>query len=536
MTILDQADIKQRLYQNLPAEWFPDLADAPNLTGILDMLASVWTSHQVLERTLQFDVSSSILLIDGVFSIPSGALVLGDGVLDNPTVIRSSTQTISNVVYQTVTLTAPQLLPAGTRLTFDLPDLENDGIAECIAYAQKQTRLQTTSDMWLDLFGQDFFGSRLQRHVHETDNSYRRRLLLNVLAPRISRCAVTCNVTNLTGHKPTIIEVRNTNDCGSYTNLRNISWGGLAYNQSGAYGSMELPFQFFIRCTRPLGEGIPIVNGYSMSNGGYGTYPQPFGYIGTFPPDYGTGEYVQLSDIENNIAVTDADIYATVADSVAAGVTAWANISSDIQSEIRSTGMLDISFYLDMTTLANAAINPGQMMVSGTIKLLANATVVFNSFNAAATPFRMSSVATINNPNALTALASIHIDASVSLNTVFIVSVASFSIKSAVTLTSDNTHLSNSSFSIVPAVTVASQAFIFSTATIRIQPAVNMASLYGISIGKISANVYGVNGTLFVDYISTDFKVGSSLLTPAGSRLGQTLLLGTTKLGIDYGY
>ena len=64
----------------------------------------------------------------------------------------------------------------------------------------------------------------------------------------------------------------------------------MAYNNAGYYGSMELPFQFFIKAIRPPGQGIPDVNGYGMSNGGYATYPLPWGYINSFPSDYGLSE------------------------------------------------------------------------------------------------------------------------------------------------------------------------------------------------------------------------------------------------------
>ena len=81
--------------------------------------------------------------------------------------------------------------------------------------------------------------------------------------------------------------------------------------------------------------------------------------------------------------MTDDDIYTMIAQIACAGVTAWTNISSDIQSELRSTGLLDVSFYLDQTMLADQAANPGQMFASGTINLACIANVSMNTIAAA---------------------------------------------------------------------------------------------------------------------------------------------------------
>jgi hypothetical protein len=533
-TEFDQRDIRNRLFQNLPPEWFPNsLEDAPNLAGVLDMLASTWTSQQVIERTLQFDVNSTILLLDGTYQIPSGSLMTGPGVLGNPTVSRTYTELIGGITYQTIVVSALQVLPAGTNLLFNVPDIEQDGIVECIDYLIAQTRLQTSTGLWLDLFSNDFFGPSLQRHINETDDSFRHRLLINVLAPRVSRCAVGCGVANLTGYQPTIIEVRDTGDCGSYTNLFNPQWGGLAYNYAGAYGSMELPFQFFIKCIRPSTGGIPDVSGYCMSGAGYATIPQPYGYIGSnFPPDTGASEYVSLAYLENNMGVTDADIYASVANSVAAGVTAWTNISSNIQSQIQATGLLDITFYLDMTCLAMSSGSPGQMRVSSTFSLEAAAEIVFGKFQSTGT-IRLAANITVNNPNGFTVVSTFRLASAVSINIEFLAIASSLSIQSAASLTTENTHNVAATLSIESNATITSNITTSVVASLKpISSQVNVLSRPGVVIGPISSQAYIVNGALATDYISVDFILGTSILIPPGNLLGQTFVLATSKIGV----
>lgn len=230
---------------------------------------------------------------------------------------------------------------------------DQDGVYQLLQYVEQQTRISTASGFWLDMIAGDFFGTHLTRNwPAEPDSSFRRRIMLNLLAPRGSRCALFSNVTNLTGYYPKIVELRNTNDCGSYTSLANWSWGGCAYNEVGAYGTMLMPYQLLINVTRPFGEGIPNVNGYGMSGGGYAELPQPFGYVGGLRPiNWGNGEYVELTDIIG--PVTDQNIYDTIAHTMPAGTIAWTNISDPAnQVPPSGVGLIDSNFYIDFSLVA----------------------------------------------------------------------------------------------------------------------------------------------------------------------------------------
>jgi hypothetical protein len=68
-----------------------------------------------------------------------------------------------------------------------------------------------------------------------------------------------------------------------------------------------------VQAVRPSGSGIPNVSGYGAVASGYG---------------YGNGQgaYCDISQVTGT--VTDAQIYQSVAQTVAAGITAWTDIKS----------------------------------------------------------------------------------------------------------------------------------------------------------------------------------------------------------------
>lgn len=185
-----------------------------------------------------------------------------------------------------------------------------------IAYVAKQTRLSTASDGFLDLASEDYFGRGvMKRRKAEGDEAYRARLQAELLRPLATRAALIDMVEDLTGTPPTILEPNRQPDCGA--------WGGasgpylMGYGVAGHYGSLGMPFQFFMTVTRPDGQGIPVVGPY-YSNG-----------VGS-PGGYGVGAMEYGSSEEITGVVTDKEIYAAIARTVPSGVTAWVNIKSGV--------------------------------------------------------------------------------------------------------------------------------------------------------------------------------------------------------------
>lgn len=360
-----------------------------------------------------------------------------------------------------------QMLGAGWKSS----DVSSTGFYDLLTYIDKQTRLTTATGFWLDLIARDFTNGDIVRHQNELDDKFRHRLQIDIMRPKVTRCALECGLANLTGYAPTIIEPLSTEDCGAYG-----SYGG--YGVAGAYGSLITPFQVFVTAIRPVGEGIPTVNGYSMSHSGYSVLPgNPFGYISSVPPNYGTGQYASLDEIGGD--VTDADIYQTVADTMSAGCTAWTQIISKAPASIFGGGLLDVNFYLDYTSLG-ADPSPANTAVSIIIALDFN-------FNAALNISAVRSILTLEGPQFHIAL----------------VQTARLSMTLLIDFQFQNT------------------LSVFGSAVTVLN--------FGFSILMESINYLG--------NVVGPFILGQSELLSPGGKLGRTFLLGQSKLGNNiYGY
>jgi hypothetical protein len=207
------------------------------------------------------------------------------------------------------------LLPAGW-FQGDTPVLDAllAGIADplsflysLIAYARTQTRIATASDGFLDLISADFFGTGLPRNPAEGDGAFRARILARLLRQQATRAGMIQTLATLTGRVPAIFEPERPADTGAWNSAQS-----LAYGMAGGWGSRLLPAQCFVTAFRPATSGVPNVAGYGQPVGAYATPSQI--------------QYATAAMIEG--AVTDADIYAAIADSQAAGTIAWTRISS----------------------------------------------------------------------------------------------------------------------------------------------------------------------------------------------------------------
>ena len=163
--------------------------------------------------------------------------------------------------------------------------------------ARGQMRLGSATEGFLDLIARDFFGARLRRQAQEGDDAFRGRILRAMTRTRGTRSALIAAVKELTGTAPTIFEPSHTGDTGGYAS------GGIGWNTAGGWGSLALPLQSLVTVTRPHGQGIALLAGYGTG---------------------GPCSYASLSMIAGQ--VTDADIYATVADAVPVATIAWTRI------------------------------------------------------------------------------------------------------------------------------------------------------------------------------------------------------------------
>jgi hypothetical protein len=182
-------------------------------------------------------------------------------------------------------------------------------IYSLLVWVQLQTRIKTATGANLDLISLDFFGNWLPRRTGESDTAFVARIEKELFRPKGTRAAVVQQLTDLTGQLPRIFEPRLTSDTGGYT------IGGIGYGAGGGYGSLLLPFQFFVQAYFAVPSGIANVGGYYLGSGSAGG-------------GYGAGaiEYGDLAEAPGLIA--DADIYAGINNVRPAATIAWVAISA----------------------------------------------------------------------------------------------------------------------------------------------------------------------------------------------------------------
>lgn len=179
-----------------------------------------------------------------------------------------------------------------------------------IVYVKLQGRVSSAADVFLDIAARDYTGTRVTRRLYENDESFRVRLSASLLPSGATRTAMMARLASLSGTTPKIFEPTQPMDTGAY------GYGGLGYNLAGGYGSINLPFQAFVRVKRPVSQGVPYWAGYNGNR--------------TAPP-YAPGGYnlglIAYSDITQAFGgVTDADIYQAIADVQPLGAIAWTQI------------------------------------------------------------------------------------------------------------------------------------------------------------------------------------------------------------------
>lgn len=183
-----------------------------------------------------------------------------------------------------------------------------------LMYAKRQLRLMTATDAWLDQISEDYLGSRIPRRPGQSDDTFRRRISLELVRERGTRRAVQSVLRDLTGREPIIFEPAYCGDTGGYGSPSESSPGTsceFAYGYAGGWGNLNLPFQVFVTAFRPVGNGIALLPGWCSFPSGYNT---------------AASAYADLDMVQRG--VTDDDIRAGVLSVLPAAVTAWVRIDS----------------------------------------------------------------------------------------------------------------------------------------------------------------------------------------------------------------
>ena len=184
-------------------------------------------------------------------------------------------------------------------------------VHELLDFVRLQTRVRTSFGPWLDLTAQDYFGHRLKRRRLESDRSFVRRIINELNRDKCTRAALHDILLFLTGRPPLIFEPANPCDAGCYGLSATGGHGTAGYGVAGGWGSLDLPFQVFVRVRRPLTEGVAMINGWGETAGGLGA---------------GQSSYITLETTASSL--TDEELYAHIHDTAPAGCRIWVSIES----------------------------------------------------------------------------------------------------------------------------------------------------------------------------------------------------------------
>jgi hypothetical protein len=200
-----------------------------------------------------------------------------------------------------------------------------------IMFFWAQTRLQTSSGGWVDIWASDFLGTSLPRKAGESDSAYIARIQISIFQARATRPAMIKVLTQLTGVAPIIFEPARPLDTGCLgANTGVASFCGVA-----RMGSISCPFSALILAYRPLVNGGSAGAAYSNAAAWSAlATPVSHSYTGSLSQEI--------------TSASDADIYAAIN----ATRPVATNIGVCITNYGVSPFLLNSTFILDESTLS----------------------------------------------------------------------------------------------------------------------------------------------------------------------------------------
>jgi len=214
----------------------------------------------------------------------------------------------------------------------------SDSMAWCYAwiiYAKQQSRIATSTGLFLDLISYDFLGRHLPRTLGMTDDIFRARIMATILQERVTRAGMVNAIQLLTGGTPWIFEPWNTGDAGAWSGptVAQASPGSFAWadasghNGAGGWGSTDLPEQSFMVVNRTTYSGVPNVAGWSNTGNlsGLGSWSNASGSNVT-PTGPGGGGIEWFGANVQQVGVTDQMIYDAINTTRPSGEISWTRI------------------------------------------------------------------------------------------------------------------------------------------------------------------------------------------------------------------
>lgn len=173
------------------------------------------------------------------------------------------------------------------------------------AYAKQQTRIATATDGWLDMIAWDFFGPALLRESGQSDDSFRIRIVINLLRGKGTRPAMVQVLKDVTGRAPIIFEPNRPKDTGALNSPTSAGYCGVA-----RMGSLAVPYTAMITAFRPVASG-------GSAGAAYCQAPSQSALNTPLAASYTN------SRTYTNTSAADADIYAAVDAVKPVGTVMW---------------------------------------------------------------------------------------------------------------------------------------------------------------------------------------------------------------------
>lgn len=188
-----------------------------------------------------------------------------------------------------------------------------------------QIYLATINDhQQLTLFARDFFYNSLPQIVDENDETYKKRIQVNLLAERCTRQAMIDRLKELTGFEPRIFEPWYPLDTGCYGGVDSTNYT-MGYSTHGYYGSGSYPYQCFIDVYIPPDQTMgdyPVYFGESSTS----PYPGIGAYLGeSSGPPY-SGMMFYGGDSLINTLINAAQVYSVINMTKMEGTVCWVRI------------------------------------------------------------------------------------------------------------------------------------------------------------------------------------------------------------------
>ena len=164
-----------------------------------------------------------------------------------------------------------------------------------VVFAKAQTRLDTSSGGWVDIWVSDFLGTTLPRKPNESDASYIARAKIAIFQAKGTRPAMIGALTQLTGKAPVIFEPARPLDTG----CMGASTGVASFCGVSRMGSLAVPYTALITVYRPTATGGSAGAVYTRSPAWSAmSAPLSHGYTGSLSAQ--------------TVSATDADIYVAI--------------------------------------------------------------------------------------------------------------------------------------------------------------------------------------------------------------------------------